>query len=206
MYPQLEKRPVIVAITGSNGAGRSTFYTSFLGDCGLRFVNADDIARDLEIDAYSAAKVADSLRRELLGQRESFVFETVFSDPVGGKVAFLKEAAEAGYSVVLCFVGISSPEISETRVSMRVSQGGHDVPSDKLASRYPRTLENLRRAIDELPLVLVFDNDDLARPYRRVAEFANGESVLLAEPPPARLTNRCFSSIGNTSFQGIRPV
>jgi predicted ABC-type ATPase len=187
MYPQLDKRPVIVAITGPNGAGKSTFYASFLRDCGQRFVNADDIARDLEIDAYAAAKMADSLRRELLGQRESFVFETVFSDPVGDKVAFLKEAGEAGYSVVLCFVGISSPEISETRVSMRVSQGGHDVPSDKLAGRYPRTLENLRRAIDELPLVLVFDNDDLAYPYRRVAEFANGKPMLLADPLPAWL-------------------
>lgn len=187
MHPQLDKRPVIVAITGPNGAGKSTFYASSLRDCGLRFVNADDIARDLEIDAYAAAKMADLLRRELLGQRESFVFETVFSDPVGDKVAFLKEAAEAGYSVVLCFVGISSPEISETRVSMRVSQGGHDVPSDKLAGRYPRTLENLRRAIDELPLVLVFDNDDLARPYRRVAEFAKGEPVLLADTLPAWL-------------------
>ena len=184
MHPELDKRPVIVAITGPNGAGKSTFYASFLRNGGLRFVNADDIARDLDIDAYSAAKVADTLRRELLGQRESFVFETVFSDPVGDKVAFLLKAAAAGYSVVLCFIGISSPEISETRVLMRVSQGGHDVPSDKLAARYPRTLENLRRAIHELPLVLVFDNDDLAQPYRRVAEFANGGAVFLTDNPP----------------------
>ena len=34
-----------------------------------------------------------SLSRELVRQRESFVFETVFSDPVGEKVAFLKTAA-----------------------------------------------------------------------------------------------------------------
>ena len=187
MHPQLDQRPVVVAITGPNGAGKSTFHASFLRDCGLRFVNADDIARDLEIDAYAAAKLADSLRRELLEQRESFVFETVFSDPVGDKVAFLREADAAGYSVVLCFVGISGPEISETRVSMRVSQGGHDVPSEKIAGRYPRTLENLRRAIHDLPLVLVFDNDDLAHPYRRVAEFANGRPVLLADPLPAWL-------------------
>ncbi len=189
MHPELDKRPVIVAITGPNGAGKSTFYASFLRDCGLRFVNADDIASDLNIDAYAAAKLADSLRKELVEQRESFVFETVFSDPVGDKVVFLRDAAAAGYSVVLCFIGISAPEISETRVSMRVSQGGHDVPSDKLAGRYPRTLENLRRAIHDLPLVLVFDNDDLAQPYRRVAEFAYGEASLLANPLPGWLKN-----------------
>lgn len=189
MHPELDKRPVIVAITGPNGAGKSTFYASFLRDCGLRFVNADDIARDLDIDSYAAAKLAESLRKELVGQRESFVFETVFSDPVGDKVAFLREAAAAGYSVVLCFIGISAPEISETRVAMRVTQGGHDVPSEKLAGRFPRTLENLRRAIHELPLVLVFDNDDLAQPYRRVAEFTQGESSLLANPLPDWLKN-----------------
>lgn len=189
MHPQLDKRPVIVAITGPNGAGKSTFYQVFLRESGLRFVNADDIARDLELDPYAAAKVASSLRHELVRQRESFVFETVFSDPVGDKVTFLREAAEAGYSVVLCFVGISAPEISETRVCMRVSQGGHDVPPDKLVSRYPRTLENLRRAIRDLPLVLVFDNDDLAQPYRRVAEFSDGNPVLLADPVPSWLKN-----------------
>lgn len=189
MHPQFEKRPVIVAITGPNGAGKSTFHASFLRDCGLRFVNADNIARDLDLDAYAAAKLADSLRKELLGQRESFVFETVFSDPVGDKVAFLRDAAAAGYGVVLCFIGISAPEISETRVAMRVSQGGHDVPSDKLAERYPRTLANLRRAVRELPLVLIFDNDDLARPYRRVAEFAHGEPVMLADPLPGWMKN-----------------
>jgi len=51
--------------------------------------------------------------------------------------------------------------MSEQRVSMRVSQGGHDVPADKLAARFPRTLANLATAIRELPCVLVFDNSDL---------------------------------------------
>jgi predicted ABC-type ATPase len=62
------------------------------------------------------------------------VFETVFSDP-----AFLKRAVECGYTVVLCFIGISSPEISEERVAMRASLGGHDVPGDKLLCRYARS-------------------------------------------------------------------
>jgi predicted ABC-type ATPase len=57
---------------------------------------------------------------------------------------------------------------------MRVSQGGHDALSEKLAARYPRTLLNLNRAIEQLPLVLVFDNKDLATPFRRVAEFRLG--------------------------------
>jgi len=187
MHPLLDARPVIVGIAGSNGAGKTTFYHAFLRESGLRFVNADDLARDLELEPYVAAELAETVRDELVKQRESFVFETVFSDPVGDKVTFLQKAAASGYGVVLCYIGISASDVSEVRVAMRVSQGGHDVPSDKLAARFPRTLANLKAAIEKLPLVLVFDNDDLANPYRRVAEFERGHSKFLSKPIPAWL-------------------
>ena len=180
----LDRRPVIVAIAGPNGAGKSTFFHAHLGNAGLRFVNADDIARELDVTAYEAARIADALRRELVLQRESFVFETVFSDPVGEKLAFLSEAVTAGYNVILTFIGVSGPETSEQRVAMRVSQGGHDVPSEKVVARFPRTIANLKAAIQTLPLVLIFDHNDLTAPFRKVAELRNGTPVLLAEPVP----------------------
>jgi predicted ABC-type ATPase len=183
----LDKRPVIVAIAGPNGAGKTTFFHAHLREAGLRFINSDDIARELDVSAYEAAEIADALRRELVRQRESFAFETVFSDPAGEKLAFLNEAAAAGYNVALCFIGISSPELSEERVAMRVSQGGHDVPAEKLAARFPRTLANLKAAIQTLPVVLVFDNDDLAAPFRKIAEFRSGESISTSTPVPVWL-------------------
>lgn len=183
-FPWLDRRPILIALAGPNGAGKSTFYQAHLKRAGLRFVNADLLSRELELDPYDAAGVADVLRRELIHQRESFVFETVFSDPVGEKLTFLKETAAGGYSVVLCFVGINGPDVSEQRVAMRVSQGGHDVPTDKLVARYPRTMANLRKAISELPHVLLFDNDDLARPFQLVAIFVDGRPTLVQKPLP----------------------
>lgn len=180
----LDERPVIVAIAGPNGAGKTTFFHPHLREVGLRFVNADDIARELDVSAYEGAALAEALRCELVRQRESFVFETVFSDPAGAKLAFLTAAAAAGYNVVLCFIGIPGLETSEERVAMRVSQGGHDVPSEKLASRFPRTLANLKAAIQTLPVVLVFDNTDLAAPFRNVAEFERGKTIRLTKPIP----------------------
>src|SRR5205814_4522671 len=120
---------------------------------------------------YDAARMVAALRVELVRQRESFVFETVFPDPVGDKLAFLKQTAQAGYAVVLCFIGIADARTSEQRVAMRVSQGGHDVPSEKLIARFPRTLANLSAAIRELPCVLIFDNEDLRAPFRPIAGF-----------------------------------
>jgi predicted ABC-type ATPase len=183
----LNRRPLIVALAGPNGAGKSTFYHAHLRQAGLRFVNADVLARALKIDAYEAAAVADSLRRELVRQRESFIFETVFSDPADDKISFLRDAASAGYTVALCFFGISGAKVSEERVAMRVTQGGHDVPTEKLESRYPRTMANLKTALREIPYVWIFDNDDLRSPYRLVAVYEHGP-IALHKPIPRWLT------------------
>lgn len=184
MASPLDQRPLAVALAGPNGAGKTTFYHAHLQAAGLRFVNADTLARELNLDPYAAADLASGLRQELVNQRESFVFETVFSDPVGDKLSFLKQIARTGYTVLLCFVGISGPRLSEERVAMRVSQGGHDVPRDKLVARYPRILVNLKVAIHELPHVWIFDNDDLRVPFRLTAIFEQGQIVQLKKPIP----------------------
>jgi predicted ABC-type ATPase len=186
-FARFDRRPIIVAVAGPNGAGKTTFYYAHLQPAGLRFVNADLLARELDLEPDAAARAADNLRRELVRRRESFVFETVFSDPVGDKLAFLKQAVDSGCTVVLCFIGIAGPHVCEDRVAMRVSQGGHDVPTDKLRSRFPRTLTNLEAAIRELPCVLVYDNDDLSRPFRQVATFEQGRLLSSREPLPAWL-------------------
>jgi len=177
----------MVAVAGPNGAGKTTFYEAHLKAGGLRFLNADVLGGELGIDAYQAAEVAAKLRQEFVSQGESFVFETVFSDPVGDKLSFLKNAAQLGYSVVLCFIGIADAGRSEERVAMRVSQGGHDVPTAKLNARFPRTMTNLKLAIQQLPCVFIFDNDDLRTPYHLSAVFQNGKPAFLAKSIPAWL-------------------
>ncbi|QDS90121.1 Zeta toxin [Rosistilla ulvae] len=168
-------RPTIIALAGSNGAGKSTFYETHLASLSWPFVNADLLAKELSLDPYPAAELAKQQREELFEQKASFIFETVFSDPVGEKVGFLEEAAKSGYHVILSFVAIRDPEMSIQRVGMRVSQGGHSVPIEKLRSRHARTLENLKLAIRCLPQVRIFDNSDLSKPYEHVATFVNGE-------------------------------
>lgn len=182
--PDLDKRPVLVALAGPNGAGKTTFYEAHLKTSGLRFLNADILAGELGIDACQGAEVAAKLRQEFVNQGESFIFETVFSDPVGDKLNFLKQAAQRGYTVVLCFIGVAGPGRSEERVAMRITQGGHDVPRDKLIAWFPRTMANLKQAIRELPCVLVFDNDDLRYPFRLQAVFQNGGQKFLAKSIP----------------------
>jgi predicted ABC-type ATPase len=180
----LDQRPLVVAIAGPNGAGKTTFYHAHVAHAGLRLVNADRLANELQLEPYEAAGVADRLRRALVQLRESFAFETVFSDPVGDKLQFLELCAASGYTTALLFIGLASAELAAERVAMRVSQGGHDVPADKLLGRYPRTLANLSKAIRRIPHVVVYDNSDLSTPNRQLAVFENGTQIELAEPVP----------------------
>lgn len=181
----LQRRPIIVVLAGPNGAGKSTFFNAHLTTAGLRFVNADLLAREFALDPQQAMAAADALRIELIRQGESFVTKTVFSDPVGAKLSLLTQAMGQGYTVVLVYIGVSGPERCDERVAMRVSQGGHDVPADRLVARYPRTLANLQAALPLLSAVLVYDNDDLLKPYRLVAKAVGGKVELMVTEVPA---------------------
>ena len=184
-----DQRPVIVTVAGPNGAGKSTFYDAYIAQSKLFFINADIIALGSEVSAYEAAIAASQMRDDFVARHESFVFETVLSDPVGEKVDFLKHAVLEGYNVIFFFIGVGSVAISHNRVRARVSQGGHGVPQGKLDARYPRTMANLARAIKDLPSVFVFDNSDLQQPYRLLAEYRNGQLIERGNPWPGWFLN-----------------
>ena len=43
----LDRRPVVIAIAGSNGAGKTSFYRQHVAELGFSYINADDLAREL---------------------------------------------------------------------------------------------------------------------------------------------------------------
>lgn len=167
-------KPRLIVLAGPNGAGKSTFFATHLADKQLPFVNADRIAAELGIGASEAAGLAEATRTRLVANRSSFITETVFSDPVGAKLAFLLEACDAGYEVTMFFIGAESPDLLLGRVRARVMRGGHDVPSDKVIARYARTMTNLEKAIRQLPRVIIYDNSSYEDPYCFLAEFRGG--------------------------------
>ena len=178
--------PALFLLAGPNGSGKSTLQRFLagrfraIGD--LEFVNADDIAKSLPGPdsperAREAQKKADARRAELIAAGTSFCTETVFSHE--SRVELIRQAKSAGFTVYLIAVCVESPALAEMRVQQRVARQGHDVPSDRIHQRYPRTLRNLAQAARIADCTLIFDNSRLNMTPRLV--FAAGMGQLLHE-------------------------
>lgn len=113
--------------------------------------------------------IAHFVRKELLRQRKKFSFETVFSH--SSKLDIMREASDAGYKVYLYFVATEDPIINKFRVNIRVKQGGHPVPADKIESRYYRSLGQLFEAAQLAYQCFFFDNSSDGQDFRLVAHF-----------------------------------
>ncbi len=148
------------------------------------YLNADDIAAKLGLSVGESARAADAVRVELLDSGESFITETVFSDPVGAKLQFMRDAIAKGYRVTLIYIGLDSSELSEARVVQRVESGGHDVPSERLPRRYAQSLINLRAAMDFAPIIRVLDNSNAEDPFCYMLQIKDGLRMDQVAPLP----------------------
>lgn len=179
-------------IAGPNGAGKSTLVQT-LRDIGTAFPNlhnADEITRDLLARGESAslanrmaqAQVIEA-RDEALARGLSFSYETVMSHE--SHLRAMEIARENGHFVRLIFIGTERPELNVLRVQDRVAKGGHDVPAERIRSRYIRTMgHSLPRAVRLADEAMVFDNSaagDRAGP-RRVAHVMGLHARRFATP------------------------
>lgn len=151
-FPITKGELVKYAETSSyNAEVRSVFRSEAIqvtADC-VRFEKA-------VVNSCTIALFANFLQDRFIERGESFSQETVFSHP--SKVTALKKASESGYRTYLYFIATAAPEINACRVANRHSQGGHDVPTEKIISRYSRSIAQFRLAIPYLSRAYVFDN------------------------------------------------
>ncbi|WP_342664682.1 zeta toxin family protein [Spirosoma spitsbergense] len=140
--------PNLYIMAGPNGAGKTTTAYTLLPEIlnVWEFVNADEIARGLSpfqpnTVAFEAGRLMLLRIDSLLKKRTDFSFETTLS--TRSYVQTIRRAQEAGYTVTLFFIYLSSPEMAVERVAKRVSMGGHNIPTDVVHRRYERALKNL---------------------------------------------------------------
>lgn len=156
--------PNLYIIAGPNGAGKTTASFTVLPEqlnC-RHFVNADEIARglspfDVEAVAMQAARIMLARVQELLEASEDFSIETTLATKSYRNL--VRDAQARGYAVKLLFFWLKAPELSVQRVALRVTEGGHDIPTDVIFRRYARGVHHLLHTF--IPVVdewMVFDN------------------------------------------------
>ena len=147
-------KPVVLVFAGPNGSGKSTI-TRLMHHYGV-YVNADDLKKEYALTDIEAAQTVETLRNNLLKKKADFTFETVLSTE--RNLHLMQKAKESGYEVQCIYVLTCSADINVARVRGRILEGGHDVPENKIRSRYVKALELLPKIIDVCDKMLIYDN------------------------------------------------
>ena len=159
------RKPVLIVIAGPNGSGKTSttrlvIKHEWAEQC--VYINPDEIAQskfgnwnDAEA-VRSAVLFCEEWREQLLREHKDFIFETVLSSD--GKVDFLKRAKEQGYFIRMFFICTASPTINAARIANRVMEGGHDVPIQKIISRYEKAIINAIKVAGFADRAYFYDN------------------------------------------------
>lgn len=96
------------------------------------------------------------LREKALANNNNFTFETVLSTDRNLKL--LQKAKQQGYFIKCIYVLTANSMINVMRVKSRVASGGHDVPKEKILSRYTKALEIIPEVIKVCDIFHLYDN------------------------------------------------
>jgi len=140
--------PTCWIIAGPNGAGKTTFALEYLPTVSRcrRFINADLIAAGLsplapEQQLLAASRLFLQEIKDCLSAKQDFAFETTLAGRSYLKLVRRLQADD--WRVELIYLALPSAEFSRLRVAERVAHGGHDIPSEDIIRRFPRSLHNL---------------------------------------------------------------
>ena len=157
----LQKKPEVVVFAGPNGSGKSTF-TELLKPP-IDYINADEIKKNLKCSDLEAAQLAERQREEHIEQMSEFCFETVLSTE--RNIKLLEKAKQKGYFIRCYYILTADPMINVLRVKSRVEAGGHDVPEEKIITRYDRALCLVKDLVQICDVCHIYDNSG-NKPFR----------------------------------------
>lgn len=201
------KKPLAIILAGHNGSGKSTMWRKSLsGQLQIPLLNADRMMLSILPEADSSGALVDwaqALRDTDLGWMQvaqsgvkafaahamaakvPFAMETVFSHwdiqedgTVKSKIDLITDLQDAGYFVLLLFVGLANVDLSVLRVMSRVADNGHNVPQDKLVQRFPRTQLAVREAAKVADATIFTDNSRDEKRAFTVSRVQLGEEAI----------------------------
>lgn len=189
--------PNLIIIAGCNGAGKSTFASSFLPE-GLTSFDYDR----LFIENYNS--LPDSELREkfardqttkdfefsidkALSNKADFCYETNFdSNPL----YWIHKFRENGYLINLIFFCLDNQEIARHRIQVRTEFKGHFVDNKTIDLKWKAGYKNVNLHFRYFDNILFVDNSKQNEIYTNLLQIENGEIVLMTEKIPDYFNHR----------------
>ena len=175
MTRRMGNAPSFWLIAGPNGSGKSSLYgskqntaygdrniTDFSGSFWI--INPDLLTSRIRVTERMSLRAAnlEAVRRieawleASINAHQSVGVETVLS--TGKYRRLVRIAKKKGFEIRLIYVILESSDLNVRRVQMRVRQGGHGVPVEKIKERWARSLKQLPWFLDQADWALLFDN------------------------------------------------
>ena len=156
--------PILFVLAGVNGAGKSSVAGPILRQRDLNYFNPDEAAARIReeigcsIDEAngSAWREGKRILEKAISERANHAFETTLGGTTMPRL--IAKAADAGFDVLMWFVGLATVDQHIARVRARVSRGGHDIPEDRIRERWDTSRRNLVVLMPRLSELRVFDN------------------------------------------------
>lgn len=182
--------PDLIVIAGCNGAGKSTFASSFLPE-GLTSFDYDRLFLE---NYYS---LPDSELREEFAKKQTskdfeiavedaiknnthFCYETNFdSDPIYWPQIFRKN----GYQINLVFFCLENQDIAKHRVQVRTEFKGHFVDNYTIDLKWKTGYKNVNLHFRFFDNVLFVDNSKQNEVYTNILQIEKGEIVIMDAIP-----------------------
>lgn len=189
--------PDLTVIAGCNGAGKSTFSSSFLPE-GL--ISFDYDRKFLELyhslsDSELREQIAKNQTTEAfelsiekaLGNKADFCYETNFdSHPLHWPQIFRKN----GYQLNLIFFCLENQEIARHRVQVRTEFKGHFVDNTTIDLKWKAGYKNANLHFDYFDNILLVDNSKPNDVYTNLLQIKNREIVLMIKNLPDYFEHR----------------
>ena len=155
------------------------------------YINADDIKIKYHLSDQEAFEKANLLRENCLKSKVNFSSETVFSHE--SKLDLMRRAKKLGYEIILVFVTTFDSSINKQRVESRVLNGGHDVPPEKIVSRYERAMALMPKAVALADFATIYNNS-LDKPVV-ILEKRKHEIEIFPQPAPSKWTHEKLTDL-----------
>lgn len=144
--------PDLFVIAGPNGAGKSFNSQLILpiqsfdyDKLFLQLFKADPTDHELkhEIISQKATNIFNESVKKAISNKSDFAYETNFNGSKQSAFHWPNLFKNEGYKIHLRFIALSSLELCQERVNIRVKMGGHDVSHDQIRDRYSEGLKNV---------------------------------------------------------------